>query len=108
MKLGGRLAGVAVCALLSAAPVVVPAPARAACDNLRTTAAGGTADAAQRVSFAAAEDAPTPTPCPPGDQLGPTTDDDGGSDTARTAALAVAAAVLIVGGFVLRYRANRG
>ena len=108
MKLRGRLAGLVLCAGLTAAPVALSAPAQAACESLRTTAAG-TPDVAtvQPVSWSAADE-PTPTPCPGESQLGPSSDDDGGSDTARTTALAVAAAVLIVGGFVLRYRANRG
>ena len=108
MKLRGRLAGLVLCTGLAAAPVVVSAPAQAACESLRTTAAGTASGViVQPASFAAADE-PTPTPCPGDSQLGPSSDDDGGSDTARTTAFAIAAAVLIVGGFVLRYRANRG
>ena len=108
MNLRGRSAGLALCAGLAAAPVVVPAPAHAACDNLRTTAgSAGVGISWTPVSFGTADE-PTPTPCPGDSQLGPSSDDEGGSDTTRTAGLAVAAAVLIVGGFVLRYRANRG
>jgi hypothetical protein len=105
MRRGGRTAVVGLLGALLTVPVLGAAPASAVCGDVRTTAARFAPPIRPVAYVTAAEPAPSPTPCPTPGPLGPTSDDDSG--TTKATGLAVAAVVLIVGGVVLRRRANR-